>query len=95
MVGFGWWHDFIAILAQNPVNEFALLGIARNKGKGLDSILANIQSEIGFPRFTVRSMAEETVVGQDGTDVSVEVDCFGFLGIGSVGLLDKQRRSQG
>ena len=40
-------------------------------------------------------MAEETVVGQDRTDVSVEVDCFGFLAIGSVGLLDKQRRSQG
>ena len=70
------WHPFIGIMTFDSFDQFALLGFARNKRVGRKSIFANIQSQVRFAFGRVRAMAKEALIGQDRTNVSIELDRF-------------------
>src|SRR5207244_3610144 len=82
LLRFGWRHEFIRVGRKNVLNEFALVRPAWNDGFLLESDLAHIQPELGFPLVFVRPMAGITVLGENRADVTIELDLVCLRGVG-------------
>ena len=71
-------HHLVAILAPDPVVQFALFqfagddpGVAIDTGEGL---LPGIEAEFRLLVACVRAVALEAAIREDGPDVTIEVD---------------------
>jgi hypothetical protein len=72
-------HLFRRIVARDPPDELARLGIARDDGSRAGSRLRvdsfpPVEAQIRLARGLVRPMAGEALVGQDRPDVAAEIE---------------------
>ena len=76
-VRFGRRHDLFRIFAQDTLDEFAGLGVARLYG--LDTVLegygalSGVEAELALTLLGVEAVAGEAVVGKNRADVPIEV----------------------
>ncbi len=90
-------HDLVGIGVVDAGDHFALVRLAGDDGIGqfaaLGGALEGVEPQAGLALLFVRSVTGETVVGEDGADVAVEVD----LGRGRIRSEQPQRaqRAQG
>ena len=66
-------HLLIRIVGGNPVDQFAVVGIARREGVPGQRDLAHIEPELGLTMLFVRPVAVVALVRKDGTDVAIEI----------------------
>ena len=69
-------HVIIFIVGEDPVDQFALFGLARNDGRGFStgSSLEGVETKAGFAFFLIEAVTEKAVLREDGTDVAVVAD---------------------
>ena len=77
-----WWHLNIRILRQDAIHECAVSRIATfedgNPIANLKQSVLRIQTQIRLPRLFVWTMAGETDVTQNGTNVARKIDLAGL-----------------
>ena len=86
-VGFGWGHEFIFIAGEDAADDFTFFWVGRNDGDftgfgGFEGLLADIEAEFGFAGIFVGAVAVEASIGEDGSEVAIELD---FGGQGELG----------
>ena len=79
LAGLGWGHDFILLLGMNPENHFAFLGLSFHDGEefGVLGLPFEIEAQVRLASVFVRTVAGEAFVGQNRTDLAVEVERSG------------------
>jgi len=86
-VGFGWGHEIIFIAGEDAADDFTCFWVTWNDGDftgfgGFESLLADIEAELGFAGIFVGAVAVEASIGEDGSEVAIELD---FGGQGEIG----------
>ena len=81
LVGGGGRHEVIGILGEEPFDDCALVGLAGDDGKlpglgRLQRLVAPVETEVGFARGGVRTVAVEAVLREERTDVAIIVQRF-------------------
>ena len=71
-LGFGWRHELIAIGGNDARPEFTIGEFAGHDDVGF-CFRFHIQTQLAFTAFFVRTMAGETFVGKDGSDIPIEL----------------------
>ena len=61
------------------LDEFALVGLARNDGLAFERDVTIVEAEFGLPIVFVVPMADVAVLGKDGPNIAIELD---FVGCG-------------
>jgi hypothetical protein len=64
-------HYQIRIIGLDSRNHLALVRFARHDGGGVDRRVPLIQTQVGFPRGAVRTVALKALVGQDRPNIPV------------------------
>jgi len=83
LMGFRRRHDLILILGEHALEEGALVGLALDDGRRFflaalvgarrEEARFGVEAEAGLAGAGVRSVAVEAVVGEQGSDVAVEL----------------------
>jgi len=78
LVRVGWWHDFLQVCTENPVNNLTLIWISRQEGIAyaapLQSSFCSIEPQFALALMFVRSVTGETVVRENRPDIPIEID---------------------
>lgn len=70
-------HVVVFIFGEDSGDEFGLVWFAGDDGLAFGGSFEGIEAEIGFALVFIEAVAEEAVVGEDGTDVAVVADLLG------------------
>ena len=85
--GVGWRHPFGRVLGTHPLIDAAGRRLARNEhavvGPLGEQAFAGVKPHLGLPFGFVRAVAVVAEVGEDRTDVAVEIDRLGERRFGS------------
>ncbi len=76
--GFLRGHAFLGVVVTYPEKQFTRFRFPRNHQDMFpftEQTVLEVQSQLGFALFFIGPVASEAMVGQNGADVSVEVDC--------------------
>ena len=77
-LGFGRRHELGGVLMPDPGEELTLIGLAGNDG-GIspevgEGLSPQVEAQVCLPFLLVRPVAEKAFVGENGTDVAIELD---------------------
>lgn len=79
-------HDVVGIFGDDAFPNKRFFRLARDNGGSILAIsissFPGVETEIGFPRIWVKSMAGEAVIRKERPDVGVEADGFGICDCG-------------
>ena len=76
VVGLGRRHLLFRVVAENPANEFAGLGLARLERADREGNVALIQSQLGLALILIRAVAPKTILRKNRPDLAVEAQPF-------------------
>ena len=74
LVRLRWRHDIVRLFGEEASDQFARIRIAGDDGGVFSACrsLASVESKISFAGMLVRSVAVETIVGKDRSDIAIE-----------------------
>jgi hypothetical protein len=67
------WHDFTRIGAEQSFDQFTVGGFSWQQDFGVQKAFLRVESQISFALGLVRTMAGQTVFGQQGANIPTEV----------------------
>ena len=75
------WHALGGVLGRDPTIDFALGGLAGHRDSEIvtfgEDPFAGVETEIGLSLGLVRSVTVITEIGEDRTDVAIEINGLG------------------
>ena len=81
-MGFGRWHQFVGIRADDALPDFALAEVTGfDGGAAFDFRVGgfrDVQAEFGFAVVLIKAVTGETVFREDGADIPIVIRCCGL-----------------
>ncbi len=90
-MGVAWWHEVFFVVGVYAENQFGVVRIAGHKRFFPESVLADIEPQLGLAGILVRAVTGEAILGQERPHIAVIGKRRGQRGQGSV----EEERSDG